>query len=114
MDHMRISGTEPSSVILSKKRNFQKLKRDVPNVQKQAEAKRDCVINQQNHNFKKFNTEKFFKVHDSYNCRTCTELCEALTFLVKNIYVQFDGMVYKQIVGIHIGTNCVPLIADLF
>ena len=38
MDHMRISGTEPSSVILSQKRNFQKLKRDVPNVPKQAEA----------------------------------------------------------------------------
>ena len=31
-----------------------------------------------------------------------------------NIYVQFDGMVYQQIVGIPIGTNCDPLIADLF
>ena len=45
MDHMRISGTEPSSVILSKKWNFQKFKRDVLNVPKQAEAKRDGVIN---------------------------------------------------------------------
>ena len=41
-------------------------------------------------------------------------LCEAFTFLVENIYVQFDGMVYQQIVGIPIGTNCAPLIADLF
>ena len=41
MDHMRISGTEPSSVILSKKKYFQKLKRDVQNVPKQVEAKRD-------------------------------------------------------------------------
>ena len=32
----------------------------------------------------------------------------------KNIYVQFDGMVYQQIVGIPMGTNCAPLIADLF
>ena len=31
-----------------------------------------------------------------------------------NIYMQFDGMVYQQIVGIPMGTNCVPLIADLF
>ena len=31
-----------------------------------------------------------------------------------NIYVQFDGMVYQQIVGIPMGTNCAPLIADLF
>ena len=33
---------------------------------------------------------------------------------MENIYVQFDGMVYQQILGIPIGTNCVPLIADLF
>ena len=32
----------------------------------------------------------------------------------KNIYVQFDCMVYQQIVGILMGTNCAPLIADLF
>ena len=30
------------------------------------------------------------------------------------MYVQFDGMVYEQIVGIPMGTNCAPLIADLF
>ena len=28
--------------------------------------------------------------------------------------MQFDGMVYQQIVGIPLGTNCAPLIADLF
>ena len=33
---------------------------------------------------------------------------------MENIYVQFDGMVYQQIVGIPMGTNCAPLIADLF
>ena len=33
---------------------------------------------------------------------------------MKNIYVQFDGMVYQQIVGIPMDTNCAPLIADLF
>ena len=33
---------------------------------------------------------------------------------MENIYVQFDGMVYQQTVGIPIGTNCAPLIADLF
>ena len=31
-----------------------------------------------------------------------------------NIYVQFYGMVNQQIVGILMGTNCAPLIADLF
>ena len=33
---------------------------------------------------------------------------------MKNIYVQFGDMVYQQIVGIPMGTNCAPLIADLF
>ena len=49
-----------------------------------------------------------------YKCWSCAELCEAFTFLMDNIYVQFDGMVYQQIVGIPMGTNCAPLIADLF
>ena len=53
------------------------------------------------------------KKYDSYACWTCTKLCEAFTFLMENIYVQFDGMVYQQIVGIPMGTNCAPLIADL-
>ena len=54
------------------------------------------------------------KKYDSYKCWSCAELCEAFTFLVENIYGQFDGMVYQQIVGIPMGTNCAPLIADLF
>ena len=57
-----------------------------------------------------FSNKKF----DSHRCWSCAELCEAFTFHMENIYVQFDGMVYQQIVGIPMGTNCVPLIADLF
>ena len=34
MDHMRISGTEPSSVILSRTMKFKKLKSDDPKVPK--------------------------------------------------------------------------------
>ena len=41
---MRISGTEPSSVILSQTIKFNKLKSDDLKVSKQAEAKRDSVI----------------------------------------------------------------------
>ena len=50
MDHMRISGTEPSSMILSQKSSF-KVEKWCPKVPKQAKAKRDGVINQQNYNF---------------------------------------------------------------
>ena len=54
MDHMPISGTEPSSVILSQTKVFKKMKSDAPKVPKQAEAKRDGVINPQNYNFNRF------------------------------------------------------------
>ena len=37
-----------------------------------------------------------------------------LEFLVDNIFVVFGGKVYQQIVGILIGTNCAPLLADIF
>ena len=35
-------------------------------------------------------------------------------FLIDNIYVEFGGHVYQQTVGIPMGTNCAPLVADLF
>ena len=54
MDQMRISGTEPSSVILSQTCSIKKLKSNDRKVPKQAEAKRDGVINPQNYNFKQF------------------------------------------------------------
>ena len=47
---MRISGTIPSSVILSQTKSIQKLKMDVPKVPKRAEANSDGVINPQNYN----------------------------------------------------------------
>ena len=52
------------------------------------------------------------KKYDSYKCWTCVEVCEAFTFFLENIHVQFKGMVYQQIVSIPMGTNCATLIAD--
>ena len=57
---MRISGTEPSSVILSQTCSIKKLKINVQKVPKQAETKRDGVINPQNYNFNQFETRKIF------------------------------------------------------
>ena len=51
---MRISGTEPSSVILSQACSIKKLKSNDQKVPKQADAKRDGVINPQNYNFNQF------------------------------------------------------------
>ena len=37
-----------------------------------------------------------------------------IEFLVDNIYVRFGGQLFQQMVGIPIGTNCAPLLANLF
>ena len=42
------------------------------------------------------------------------EVCEALVFFLGNIYIRFGSKLYRQIVGIPMGTNCAPLVADLF
>ena len=49
-----------------------------------------------------------------YYFRTCQNVCDALSFLFDNIYMRFGTKLYRQIVGIPMGTNCVPLIVDLF
>ena len=50
----------------------------------------------------------------NYNLWPCQKVCEALTFLLDNIYIRFGSTLYRQIVGIPIGTNYAPLVADLF
>ena len=37
-----------------------------------------------------------------------------LDFLIDNIFVEFGGLIFQQTVGIPMGTNCAPLLADLF
>ena len=50
----------------------------------------------------------------NYNLWSCQKVCEIFTFLLDNIYFRVDSKLYRQIVGIPMGTNCVPLVADLF
>ena len=49
-----------------------------------------------------------------YHAWSCQNVCDALTFLLDNIFIRFDTKLYRQVVGIPIGTNCAPLVADLF
>ena len=37
-----------------------------------------------------------------------------VNFLIDNIYVEFGGVIFQQTIGIPMGTNCAPLLADLF
>ena len=57
----------------------------------------------------------FVKEHsDSKNKYTEDDIINILEFLVDNIFVVFGGKVFQQIVGIPMGTNCAPLLADIF
>ena len=42
------------------------------------------------------------------------QLIEMFSFLMNNIYVNFRGRVYKQVIGIPMGCDCAPKVADLF
>ena len=58
----------------------------------------------------------FFTSSDQsrYTLWSCQNVCDALSFLLDNIYIRFGTKLYRQIVGIPMGTNCAPLVADVF
>ena len=45
---------------------------------------------------------------------TANDICKMTEFLMDNIYVRFGGQLFRQTVGIPMGTNCALLLADLF
>ena len=50
-------------------------------------------------------------VYKNYNLWSCQKVC---VYLLENIFFRFGIKFYRQITGIPIGTNCAPLVADLF
>ena len=48
-----------------------------------------------------------------YHLWSCQNVCDALLFLLDNIYIRVCTKLYRQSVGIPMGTNCAPLVADL-
>ena len=73
-----------------------------------------------------FRREKFFilpatknvlfasEEHKKYDLWSCQKVTYALFYLLDNIYIIFGSKLYRQNVGIPMGTNCAPLVADLF
>ena len=49
-----------------------------------------------------------------YKLWSCQKMCDALHCLLNNIFIIFCSKLYRQIVGIPKGTNCAPLVANLF
>ena len=48
------------------------------------------------------------------NCGPVKKMCDVLHYLLDNIFIRFGSKLYRQIVGILMGTYCAPLVADSF
>ena len=53
-------------------------------------------------------------VYNNHNLWSCQKVCDALVYLLDNIVIRFGTKLYRQTIGIPMGTNCAPLVADLF
>ena len=49
-----------------------------------------------------------------YKLLSCQKMCDAFHYLLDNIFIRFGSKLYRPIVGIPMGIDCVPLVADLF
>ena len=47
-------------------------------------------------------------------CLTKNEVKEILRFLLDNIFVKFKGKIYRQIIGVPMGCDCAPFLANLY
>jgi hypothetical protein len=47
-------------------------------------------------------------------CYSEEQVISMLEFLIDSIFVSFGGILFQQVVGIPMGMNCAPLLADLF
>ena len=64
-----------------------------------------------------YNEERAFfasEEHKKYDLWSCQKVTNALIYLLDNIYIRFGSKLYRQNVGIPMGLNCAPLVADLF
>ena len=53
-------------------------------------------------------------VYNNHNLWSCQKVCDALVYLLDNIFIRFGTKLYSQNICIPMGTNCAPLVADLF
>ena len=53
-----------------------------------------------------FTSADYYREHQLWSCQN---VCDALSFLLDNIYIRFGTEIYRQIVGILMGTNCLLL-----
>ena len=47
-----------------------------------------------------------------HKCWSCQNVCDALSYLSDKIYIKFGTKLYRQIIGILMGSNDAPLVAN--
>ena len=64
-----------------------------------------------------YNEERAFfasKEHKKYDLWSCQKVTSALIYLLDTIYIRFGSKLYRQNIGISMGTNCAPLLLICF
>ena len=79
------------------------------NLVKEAYRVRGATYISAGHNV--FWSDKAYRGHTNI---TVDKLIEYIQFLINNIYVKVGNRVFKQTIGIPMGTDCAPLLANLF
>ena len=47
-------------------------------------------------------------------CFSDKSLIDAVLYIIDNSYISYHGHIYRQIIGIPMGTNCAPFIANIY
>ena len=85
------------------------------NTTRKVKTEKTCAVRRKSFfatdNFRTFWTDE--KKCNRYHF-SCRDLCHAINFLIDNIFVRFGCKVFRQVIGIPMGTNSAPLLADLF
>ena len=66
----------------------------------------------------KITRSKGYVTHDISSGRDnmyiADNICKMIEFLLDNIFLQFGGCIFHQVIGFPMNVNCAPLLAELF
>ena len=69
------------------------------------------------HTHIKVGRHKSYFTNDTFNSNnkyTANDICKMTGFFMDNVYVKFARQLFLRTIGIAVGTNCAPLLVDLF
>ena len=117
VEHMEQVSTKPVKSITTW--DFSTLYTTIPHAQLKMALKEIIVQVMSRNDHSKINcnaSRAFFseEVHSKYLSLDATQLCTLIDYLIDNIYIVFGSNVFRQTIGIPMGTDCAPLLADLF